>query len=70
MKEYSSRSKDYISFIDQYGNKECQFFFLRFQFFHMQKEDRNFQDGLEKNFEKFDSLLIDSKSVEFSKFEI
>ena len=39
---------------------------MRLQFFQIQREDRKIKEDLEKNFERFYKVLIDSKSGEFS----
>lgn len=44
---------------------EIDSLFLQLQFFQMQREDRKTQKDLEKNFERLDTLLIDSKSGQF-----
>jgi len=61
-----NRRHDYISLIKEYVTKEIDSLLLRFQFFQIQREDRNTLDDLEKDYERVFNLSIDSKSGEFS----
>ena len=61
-----NRRHDYISLIKEYVTKEIDSLLFRFQFFQIQREDRNTLDDLEKDYERVFNLSIDSKSGEFS----
>ena len=63
---FYNRRHDYISLIEEYLTNEIDSFFLRLQFFQLQREDRKITEDLEKNFERLSNVLIDSKSDEFS----
>jgi hypothetical protein len=61
-----NRRHDYISLIEKYITNEIDSLLLRLQFFQMQREDRKIKKDFEKNFERLYTVLIDSKSGEFS----
>jgi len=61
-----NRRHEYISLIHKYVTNEIDSLLLRLQFFQMQREDRKIKKDLEKNFERLSTVLIDSKSDEFS----
>jgi hypothetical protein len=63
---FYSRRHDYISLIKKYVTNEIDSLLLKLQFFQMQREDKKIKKDLEKNFERFYTVLIDSKSGEFS----
>ena len=61
-----NRRHDYISLIEKYVTNEIDSLLLRLQFFQIQREDRKIKKDIEKNFERLYTILIDSKSGEFS----
>jgi len=61
-----NRRHEYISLIHTYVINEIDSLLLRLQFFQIQREDREITKDLEKNFERLYTLLIDSKSGQFS----